>query len=623
MTQAWRRISWAIPPLFCLAFYWYGLKCWFRQDDFAWLQLTAQVHNWRDFLHTMFTPLAQGTIRPWSERAYFMGLYTIFGLDALPFRICLFLTQIANLTLIRAVTARVTGSAMAGFWAGILWISNSALMVIMTWSSAYNQALCGFFLLLAFYFLLRYIETGEARFNRAQWIVFLLGFGALELNVVYPALAAAYTFLCARRYFRRTLPMFIPSVVFTAVHRAVAPAVAAPSYVMRFDSTIVANFWNYLLWARGVDHDPWLHRLPEWVWPVNTALILAALAAFAIVQARNGRKASLFLAAWFVILLAPVLPLSYHRTEYYVALPAIGLAMLGGWAIVSAWQSRSRQVALGKAATAALVVIYLSPLPALHAETKLRYEFSRRIEGMVRGVVRAHQLHPDRIILLSDVSDELFWNGLLDYPFRLLGIPDVYVSPETEAKVIPHPELGAIGDYVLPAAATLDGLSKDRIVVYSAAGDRLKNVTGVYEALAHMQLRAETPRRVDVANDLLAYLLGGGWYQNDGTHRWMPKRAIVRLGGPRSASGRLYLTGYCPAQQWEKGALPLTVAVDGALLSTVDIKPGTGRFDFDFALPPGMVGKESVEVAVEIGRTFAVPGDDRQLGVAFGVFEIR
>src|SRR5207249_3975588 len=123
-------------------------------------------------------------------------------------------------------------------------------------SSVYNQALCGFFLLLAFYFLLRYIKTGDARFNRAQWIVFLLGFGALELNVVYPALAAAYTFLCARPYFRRTLPLFIPSVLFTLIHRAAAPPADAPSYAMRFDATILSNFWTYLVWARGVNHDP-------------------------------------------------------------------------------------------------------------------------------------------------------------------------------------------------------------------------------------------------------------------------------------------------------------------------------------------------------------------------------
>jgi len=271
MTQAWRRASWAIPPIFCLIFYWNGLRCWFQQDDFAWLQLPGQVHNWGDLWRTMFSPRAQGTIRPWSERAFFMGLYSLFGLDALPFRICVFVTQIANLTLIRAVTQRITGSASAGFWAALLWIVNAALIRVMTWSSVYNQALCGFFLLLAFYFLLRYIESGDRRFNIAQWIVFLLGFGALELNVVYPALACAYTLLCARSDFRRTLPLFIPSVVFTIIHRAVQPAGGVSVYTMRFDAAMFSTFWRYLVWAPGA-------RL----WPVATGLILVSLAAFAI-----------------------------------------------------------------------------------------------------------------------------------------------------------------------------------------------------------------------------------------------------------------------------------------------------------------------------------------------------
>src|SRR5437773_3191483 len=529
MKEAWRRASWAVPPLFLLAFYWYGLKCWFRQDDFAWLWLTTQVHSWSDFWRAMFTPLAQGTIRPFSERAFFMGFYTLFGLDALPFRICVFLTQIANLTLIRAVTQRVTGSPAAGVWAAILWAANTALITVMTWSSVYNQALCGFFLLLAFYFLLRYIDTGEKRFYRAQWIVFLLGFGALELNVVYPALAAAYTLLCARPYFRRTLLLFIPSAVFTAIHRAVAPTVDAPAYAMRFDFTILNTFWKYLAWARGVDHFSGRHLAPVWMWSVGTGAILIGLAAFTVVQVRRGKNAALFFAAWFAILLTPVLPLHSHLSEYYLTLPTIGLAMLGGWGLASAWQSPWRYGALG------LLLIYLVPLPVIRAETRSRYLLTRKIARMVMGVEDARRLHPGQIILLSQVSDELFWNGILDSPFRLVGVSDVYLAPEEESTVIPHPELGDVREFILPAAATLDAVNTGKAVVYSAAGDKLKNITGVYGSTSQLHLRGETPRRVDVANDLLAYLLGKSWYPRDEQHRWMPKEATVRLGGPRTA----------------------------------------------------------------------------------------
>ena len=97
--------------------------------------------------------------------------------------------------------------------------------------------------------------------------------------------------------------------MYTAIHRAVAPTVDAPAYAMRFDSTIFNTFWKYLVWARGVNHFSGPHAPPSWIWTAGTAAILIALTVFTVVQVRQGKKAVLFLVAWFVILLAPVLPL--------------------------------------------------------------------------------------------------------------------------------------------------------------------------------------------------------------------------------------------------------------------------------------------------------------------------
>ena len=233
---------WVAPPLLCFAIYWPGLWAWFQADDFAWLGIRLDLDTQHNLLHALFAPMAQGTIRPLSERAYFLVLESIFGLDPLPFRICAFLTQCANLTLLAAIARRLTGSRAAGFWAAIFWVVNPSLVAAMTWSSAYNQVMCGFFLLGAFWLLLRYIETGRISFYIGQWISFLLGFGALEINVVYPALAAAYTLLFARKYFRATLPLFVPSVVFTVVHRVAAPAEIPAAYVLHFDRALPFTF---------------------------------------------------------------------------------------------------------------------------------------------------------------------------------------------------------------------------------------------------------------------------------------------------------------------------------------------------------------------------------------------
>src|SRR4029077_6940866 len=159
--------------------------------------------------------------------------------NALPFRVVIFATQFANLALVASIGARLTGMRAAGFWAAILWIVNGSLVEPLGWACTYNQVMCGCFLLLAFHFLLRHIQTGRNRYYASQWITFLLGFGALETNLIYPALAAAYTFLCARKYFRRTLPLFGASAIYVAAHLAASPVQKDGVYAMHFDGSIL------------------------------------------------------------------------------------------------------------------------------------------------------------------------------------------------------------------------------------------------------------------------------------------------------------------------------------------------------------------------------------------------
>jgi len=250
---------WLGPPLLCLALYWRGFTAWFRADDFAWLGTGIYIQNFHDFLVAIFAPMAQGTIRPLSERAFFMAGFSLFGLDALPFKIVIFATQFANLALVASIGARLTGLRWAGFFAAIFWVLNASGIEPLGWSCVYNQVLCGFFLLLAFHFLLRYVETGERRYNLYQWAAFLLGFGALELNVVYPAIAACYMLLVGqalsaakcREYFRAVLPMFAVSIAYVIVHYAAAPVQKTSGYAMHFTGAMFRTLGKYWTWSVG------------------------------------------------------------------------------------------------------------------------------------------------------------------------------------------------------------------------------------------------------------------------------------------------------------------------------------------------------------------------------------
>jgi hypothetical protein len=117
MTRAARAVRilyWLLPIVFCIALYRRGIRIWFAQDDFAWLNLRNQVTDFRSFLWAMFAPLAQGTIRPFSERGFFMLFSYLFGLHALPFRLFVFLNQFLNIVLVMLIARRIAKIGTGG-----------------------------------------------------------------------------------------------------------------------------------------------------------------------------------------------------------------------------------------------------------------------------------------------------------------------------------------------------------------------------------------------------------------------------------------------------------------------------------------------------------------------------
>jgi hypothetical protein len=103
----------------------------------------------------------------------------------------------------------------------------------------------------------------------------------------------------------------------------------------------------------------------------------------------------------------------------------------------------------------------------------------------------------------------------------------------------------------------------------------------------------------------------------------MPQHATLRIGGPRSLSESLHMQGFCPDPMFRAGPLPVRVAVDGNALPEVQLRKSDGRFDISFPLPKEAMGKTSVEVTLDAGRSFRASGDSRDVSLLFGLFEIR
>jgi hypothetical protein len=268
----------------------------------------------------------------------------------------------------------------------------------------------------------------------------------------------------------------------------------------------------------------------------------------------------------------------------------------------------------------ALAAIYVAiVLPRTLAASDYHYRLTDRVRDLVEGTASAHQLHPDQTILLDGLDTPMFYSAVIDHPFRLVGVERVYLTPGSVRQIESHPELADMAAFTLPAAELAKALENESAQVYDVSRPMLRNITSSYAGEAHT---GELPLQVDVGDPLAAPFLGPEWYGADSNHRWMPQRASLRLTGPSAPGAKLYLRGYYPAGEMSKGPVTVTVSVNGSTLAPAKISEG-GNFELAFALPAETVGLASMPVVVQVSRTFRAGADVRDLGLAFGEFEVK
>ena len=437
------------------------------------------------------------------------------------------------------------------------------------------------------------------------------------MNVVYPALAAAWVLFVAAPEKRRKLllslvPLFSISVIYYLIHRALAPLPKDGPYAVFLDSRILHTLAVY--WQGALR--PWndatrLSRDLFWIFAF-------ALVAFFIRQMAKRRHSAGFFGAWFLITLAPMLPLPLHIADYYLTIPLLGLAMLAGSALAEAF----RRPWVWRIATIALLAAYLGEM--IHADriaARWWLDRSQAARGLVLGAAAAQKAHPGKTIVLDGITSDIYGVGIGDSVFSSVGLDEVYLTPESANRIHPGTNPAKLEHITLEAGVLRHALSHDQAVIYIEAGDHLRNVTGVWEASAS-RLPDAPPRRVEAANPLDAYLLGPEWFPSEPGFRWMPRRATVHLAGPKSVKEGLVLEGYCPDSQLASGPLGLSVAIDGVPLAPSKIGGPAGDFRKVFSLPPSLIGKPWMEVAISVDKVFRDQAG-RELGLVFGTIAIQ
>ncbi len=467
-------LLWLLPPLALYAVHWLGLWVWFHTDDFSLLR-TAQLPA-PEFWPQLLQPRAQGTYRPLSERLFFYAFYNWYGFNAFPYRVLAFGTQIVNLWLFTAIARRITGSLPAATLAACLWAAHHGLATAMSWSSAFNQPLSSFFILLSFWLFLKFAESGRISLYFLQWLTFLMGFSALETVVVYPALVLAWCVLFRRDRWVWAAAMFAGSAFLAWIQFSTVTTERTGVYALSIAPADMARtLWFYLRVDLAAYRPAWF-----------IALVGAPLMTVTLHEAVHKRFDALFGWAWFGITLAPFLPLANHLSIYYLFFPSAGLAFAASAVAQRYWQVDWRlraPIALFLAAW-----VFVTTNMAVDIVTA-NYLKSIRARNLVGGLAYARVQHPNKTLLLAGIDSEFFYSSIQHQLLHVAQLYDVYLAPDRNF-IETRPAQASADRYFLTPKEVLLGIRRDSLVVYDASGLQLREVTKQYRALAPLRLKA-------------------------------------------------------------------------------------------------------------------------------------
>jgi len=301
-------------------------------------------------------------------------------------------------------------------------------------------------------------------------IALVFALGTLELAVTFPAIAAAYAILLARSRWKSVLPSAAIAAAFVALHLWAVPLPQGGPYKLTLGWGVLGNLLHRWATVLGPEEFGRIHPMNFVLTRLATVALSAAILLWTAVSARRGRWVPLFCLLWFVIPLAPTLPLLDRSILYYTFLPSIGLAWLAGDATVrvASWQGRS--VAIACAALYAMCQIP-STVFVRDWDRDQSLNVAAREARLSEAVREIRRMQPDGPVFLSGLDWEQFWWGLCYGQLTREGFADLHVLPDAAAHgvLIPPKEWCFTQDFQFSREETERLLREGRARVYDVS----------------------------------------------------------------------------------------------------------------------------------------------------------
>ena len=389
-----------LVSVFILAWFflhsWRGLLVYFSNDDIMNMYWARETPLWR-LLLSVLVPFTT-VYRPTGALLY-RCLYTLFGLEPLPFRIAFYALLLTNLFLLYKATCAITGRRAVGAIAAFVASFHSRFSDLYLNNGTIYDVLCGNFYLGTFYYYISMRGRGRSLRLSQLLALYLLAVAALnskEMAATLPIVLLLYElFRPSRHILSSAIPLSLLSMVMAigtwARFRDASRLMHNDLYAMHLDLGLynTAVYLNDLLCLK-------FGSLNEFA----AAAIIAALFGIAVL-ARS--RLLLFWALFILITPLPVLFIP-HRSLYAFYIPVFG------WAAFLATLLSRVPLPLSVTLTVAVLLVRHVPIPwaeAMPAHSKLY--------ALHQGLMATTPSLPprSRVLFLNDAFQGEAWTPLM------------------------------------------------------------------------------------------------------------------------------------------------------------------------------------------------------------------
>jgi hypothetical protein len=399
----------------------------FVGDTIHWFYV--RHHSIRDFVLSFFRLDGEGWYRPLTDCTVQSLLYPFFGLQVTPYRIVHYVLFMAVLFVVYKLAFAITHKRIAAALATVFFGIHTTNAFI-TYDLLFTpEVLYSLFYICAAIAYIRYRENRRTRFLAVSVACFAASLFSKEAAVTAPITLVALDVLLNRTRLKEAILSVKAHAAVLAVYLLLVagylgvqrPAFRSlihrpgPEVAYRFalDRTVLNNARLAAAWAFNLPRG-WQLESPHM--PPRSFLILRIFRLLVLLLAawlllRRESRSVLAGSAWFLITVAPGLPLFEHFLPYYLFLPVVGLSVIVG---VAADAVYSKIGTYNRPLAAAVVTVPLIVLGMICAATARDYATGNAVLGRSSKLalntlndLRAAYptLQPNTTLYFSDAED--------------------------------------------------------------------------------------------------------------------------------------------------------------------------------------------------------------------------